>query len=335
MNIKLSQIGLGKWGPNLLRNFNNIGVLKSAYDLDEKQLDKFKKDAAYRDIKFGTDYTEALQDEEIKGIIIATPPITHYKIAMATLKAGKHLFIEKPMTLNVKEAEEIVALAKEKNLVVMVGHIFLYSSEIIKLKELISSEDFGKIHYIYTQRLNLGKIQDCGVGYDLAPHDISILDYLLDKTCTRIQTTAKAHIIGAEDVAFINMYYGDILCHLHLSWLDPLKLRNTVVVGSKQMAVCDSQNKTIELYNKGVDVEMMEDKMSESYSNYLMTYRYGDILIPHIDSGEPMLTECKEFIRCIKENTKPLASGELGLGVVRTLEAMQKSLKEGGEWVNI
>lgn len=332
MKNKIALVGLGYWGPNLLRNFNSLGVIKRAHDLDESKLNKFRSDPNYNNIIFSSDYTESLKDSDIKGIVIATPPKSHHKIAIDTLKAGKHVFIEKPMTLDVKESEEIVAIAKEKNLIVLVGHIFLYSPEILKLKEIISSEDFGDIQYLYTRRLNLGKIQDCGVTWDLAPHDISIFDYLLDKTCTSVQVTTQNHVIKANDVAFINMYYGGILCHMHLSWLDPLKVRQTVVVGSKQMVVCDSMSKKIKIYNNSVDIDKRSQVSNSSYANHLLSYNYGDVISPYIEGGEPMLDECKDFINCIEMGGTPVASGELGLSVVRTLDAMCKSERGGGKW---
>jgi UDP-2-acetamido-3-amino-2,3-dideoxy-glucuronate N-acetyltransferase len=335
MNVKLSQIGVGYWGKNLIRNINSLGVLKSAYDLDEGTLNKFKNDPAYRQVKFGSDYKEALKDDEIKGVVIATPPHTHYSIAMDVIKAGKNVFIEKPMTLDVSESEEIVKEAKDRNLIVLVGHIFLYSPEIIKLKEIISSADFGDIQYLYTKRLNLGKIQDCGVTFDLAPHDISIFDYLLEKTCDSTQVVSQHHVISANDVAFISMYYGNTLCHMHLSWLDPLKVRQTVVVGSKQMVVCDSMSKKIKIYNNSVDIDKRSQISNSSYANHLLSYNYGDVISPYIEGGEPMLDECKDFINCIETGKTPIASGELGLSVVRTLDAMRRSAEGGGEWKTI
>lgn len=334
---KVAIIGLGYWGPNLLRTFNSLGVLMAAFDIDHKKIKKFSKDPIYNDVFFDTDWTKCLGRSDISGLIIATPPNTHYEIAIEALAADKHLFIEKPMTLNVKQAEKINKIAAVANKIILVGHIFLYSPEIVKLKSIVSSKKFGDIQYIYTQRLNLGKIQrPANVIEDLAPHDISIINYLLDDTCREVQTTAKAHLIDTEDVAFISMKYrNDVLCNLHLSWLDPLKVRNTVVVGTKQMAVCDSIEKTIYLYNKSVNVEKAESEMSESYSNYIMTYKYGDVLIPHIEDCEPMKVECQEFLNCIDEGIQPLASGEVGLEAVRTLVAMQKSLKGNGKWVRV
>ena len=334
--MKLVLIGLGYWGPNLLRTFNNLGVLYAAVDFDETKLVKFKSDPVYRDVIFSTTWTQYLDIGDIDGFIIATPPHTHYDIAIEALRCGKHVFIEKPMTLNENHAEELKSFAEKNNLVISVGHIFLYSPEIVKLKEIISSEEFGSVRYIYTQRLNLGKIQrPANVVDDLAPHDISILDFLLNRSCTAVQVVAKSHVIDTEDVAFVNLKYNNVLCHLHLSWLDPLKVRNTVVVGTKQMAVCDSMSKTVTIYNTGVDVEKTEAAMSESYSNYLMTYRYGDTLIPQIDNYEPMKAECQDFIKAIKEKIVPKASAYIGVSVVRTLAAMKRSLEGEGRWENI
>lgn len=331
--MNLALIGLGYWGPNLLRTFNNLGVLKAAYDLDPNKINKFRKEASYKEINFSTDYTEIFKDSSINAVVIATPPNTHYKIAMECLRAGKHLFIEKPMTLNSVEAEEIVSYAKCLNLVVMVGHIFLYSPEILKLKSIVNSADFGKIQYVYLKRLNLGKIQaPANVIEDLAPHDISILNFILGTKCTAAQAVAKAHILNTEDVAFINLKYNGILCNLHLSWLDPFKVRDTIVVGSKQMVLCDSVNKKIHLYDKGVDLDEMEKGM-ETYADHLLSYRYGDETIPYILPIEPMVVECNAFIDAVNTNTSPVADGALGAEVVKVIESIQQSIDRNGAWV--
>lgn len=331
--MKIALVGLGYWGPNLLRTFNSLGVLVAAFDLDKRKIEKFSKDPVYKGIYFGTDWTKCLDQEDINAIAIATPPNTHYEIAMEAIKHNKHLFIEKPMTLHVGEAKTIILEAEKKNLTVMVGHIFLYSPEIIKLKELISSEEFGSIQYIYTKRLNLGKLQrPANVIEDLAPHDISILNYLLDRACEKAQVVAKAHVLDTEDVAFVNLKYGNILCNLHLSWLDPLKIRDTIVVGTKQMVTCDSVNKCIHLYNKNVSIEKIEENVAD-YADHLLSYKYGDEIIPYIPTTEPMKIECKEFIDCINSNREPLADGKLGANVVKVMSALHQSLINNGVWV--
>jgi len=335
--MKIVIVGAGYWGKNLIRTFNNLGVLAAIYDLDTKALEHYKKDSAYSKVEFGTDYTKCLQRWDIDGVVVATPPNTHYSIASEVLSSGKHVFIEKPMTLDEESSTQLVALAEEKNKIIMVGHIFLYSPEILKLKEIISAETFGDICYAYTQRLNLGKIQECGVIMDLAPHDVSILDYLLDDTCEKVKTVADSHVIdNVEDVSFITLRYKKgTLAHLHLSWLDPLKVRNTVVVGTKQMVVCDSGTKKIDIYNTSVDFDGIKQASNSSYGAHLLTYTYGDVVTPFIPNVEPMRAEAEEFLNCMKLNKLPLADGSLGLSVVKTIVAMKNSLKGNGKWQKV
>lgn len=327
-------IGAGYWGKNLIRTFNNLGKLLSIYDTDEEALKCYKEDPTFAKVDFDTDYTKCLMRWDIKGVVIATPPSTHYELAKKCLEYDKHVFIEKPMTLDEASSQELVELAKEKNKIIMVGHIFLYSPEIIKLKEIISSEDFGDIRYAYTQRLNLGKIQECGVIMDLAPHDISILDYLFDDTCEGVKAVADSNVLeGIEDVAFITLRYKKgYLAHLHLSWLDPLKVRNTVVVGTKQMVVCDSGSKKIDIYNTSVDFDEIKQASNKSYASHLLTYTYGDVISPLIANVEPMKAEAEEFLNCMESGESPLADGVLGLSVVKAVNAMKTSLEDNGQW---
>jgi predicted dehydrogenase len=334
---RVAVVGLGYWGPNLLRTFNNLDALAGAFDQDYKKVNKFAKDPAYSEVFFDTDWERCLGRSDVDGVVIATPPDTHYNIAMKALLAGKHVFVEKPMTLKVHEAEKILQRARDVNRVVLVGHIFLYSPEIIKLKELVDKPAFGDIYYVYTQRLNLGKIQSpANVIQDLAPHDISIIDYLIDSRCVEAQAFGKAHILETEDVAFLNLKYENgVIAHLHLSWLDPLKVRNTVVVGTKQMIVCDSAAKKIELYNKRVNINKRQHVSNQSYADHLMSYKYGDVISPYIDNYEPMAEECKDFLRCMDEGLEPVAHGSLGVEVVKVLTALQKSVKGSGKWVSV
>ncbi len=336
-NMKVAVVGAGYWGKNLIRTFNNLGALVSVFDTSESILDAYRNDSAYSDVEFGTDFTRCLDRWDIDGIVISTPPDTHYAIAEKALSHGKHVFVEKPMTLDEDSSQKLVGLAKEKDLVLMVGHIFLYSPEILKLKEIITSDDFGDVHYAYTQRLNLGKIQDCGVIMDLAPHDVSILDFLFSDTCEGTKVTADSHVIDdIEDVAFVTLKYKKgMLAHLHLSWLDPLKVRNTVIVGTKQMVVCDSGGKKIDIYNSTVDLEVRKDISNISYANHLLSYKYGDVISPYIDNVEPMRAEASEFLRCMESGDTPLADGVMGLNVVKTILAMKESLIKNGEWVEV
>lgn len=336
-NLNLALIGVGYWGKNLLRTLNNMNVLVAVFDTNLGSIDRYSDDTVYKNLYFDTNWENCLGRSFVDGVVIATPPKTHFNIAKKALKEGKHVFIEKPVTLNESDAVCLKKIAEERGLVVSTGHIFLYSPEIIKLKEIINSEDFGDIHYIYTRRLNLGQVQECGVVEDLMPHDISILDYLTDSYCTKVSTHGISHILkDVEDVSFVDMQYNNgVTAHLHLSWLDPLKVRDTVVVGSKQMAVCDSIGKKITVYNKGIKYEQDKGKLSDDYARHLMRYKYGDIVIPYIDTYEPLLEECKDFCYCIKNNTTPKSSIDVGIAVVRTMEAAKRSLEENGKWENV
>jgi predicted dehydrogenase len=337
MNTKIVQVGCGIWGKNLLRTLNSLNVLSGVFDLDKESLINFTKQKIYRGVYFDTDWEKCLDRDEVKGVVIATPPKNHFEIAMKALQHDKHIFVEKPIATSLEEAEAIVKYAKSKNLIVMVGHIFLYAPEILKLKEIINSEAFGKVHYVYTQRLNLGQIQSCGVLSDLLPHDISIIDFLLDRTCNSVSAFGMKNVLtNVEDVAFVIMDYGDdIKAHLHLSWLDPHKVRSTVVVGDKQMAVCDSINKTIAIYNKTVDLSKLQSETSLDYSRHLLSYKYGDVVYPYIETWEPLVKECQEFISCIEENRQPLSNGDVGVNVVKVLVAAQKSLSDNGWWKKV
>ena len=334
--MKLAHVGLGYWGPNLLRNWNNLGVLSAAFEIDINNLKKYATSPVYRDVFFDTNWELCLGRSDIDAVSIATPPHTHYDLAKAALLNDKHVYVEKPMTLKSEHAEELVKLAEERDLILMVGHTFLYSPEILKMKEIISGEDFGQLLYIYTNRLNLGKIQSpANVIEDLAPHDFSIFDFLTDAPCDKIQAFATNHILDSEDIAFVNAKYENgTTAHMHLSWLDPLKVRRLVAVGSKKMAVCDSlsENK-IAVYDKGVDLQLVEDQASGDYSRHLLSYRYGDVLLRHIDVYEPLAEMCTAFVHSVADEAPPLSDGHSGVRVVRSLTAAQESMKKEGLWV--
>jgi predicted dehydrogenase len=328
--MKLAHVGLGYWGPNLLRNWNNLGVVVAAFDLDHLVLNKYAKQ--YPNIHFDSDWTTCLGRKDVDAISIATPPNTHYTLALEALKEDKHVFVEKPMTLEVAHAEELCEVAKKKKKMLMVGHTFLYSPEIVKLKEIIHAKDFGEILYIYSNRLNLGKIQtSANVIEDLAPHDMSIINYLIESSAVRVQAFGKCHILeDVEDVAFINIEYANgVTANFHLSWLDPLKKRKTVVVGSGQMAICDSGEAEIFVYNKGVELNIR----GQDYANHILSYRYGDVVIPYFDTYEPLTRQCETFIEAVMKNTKTDSDGEKGLEVVKTMVAAQQSLLEDGAWI--
>lgn len=325
--MKTALVGLGYWGPNLLRVLNKLGVLVAAFDLDEERVKKYVTDPTYQHIFFDTNWERCLGRRDVDAVIIATPPKTHYEIAMKVLEANKHVFIEKPMTTNVEEAEDILSCAKEKNLIVMVGHTFLYTSEVRKIKEIVGFGELGNIQYIHASRLNLGKFQKSNVVADLAPHDISIFNYLIGGNVKKVFAQGYGFINKEViEVAFVTFEYNcGAVCHLHLSWLDPKKCRTTTIVGTKKMLVYDMlADEKIKVYDKGVD---FDNNANKGYGEYLLSYRHGDIWSPSTEVWEPLGLECEHFIECIEKGKTPLTDGKNGLAVVKILNASLKSLK--------
>jgi len=333
--IKVAVIGCGYWGPNLIRNFIQIPESKVKYccDLDEEKLKRIK--SLYPEPKVTQDYKEVLNDPGVEAVAIATPVHTHFELAKEGLEAGKHVFVEKPLTQTSQEARKLIRLAKKKGKVLMVGHTFLYTAAVNKLKELIDSGELGEVLYISSQRRNLGLFQDdVNVVWDLGTHDISVILYLLnhrlgERDC-RIVATGQSHFLSEnEDVAFITLNFADkVVANLHLSWLDPCKIRNMTVVGSRKMVVYDDIEtlEKVKIYDKGVLVPNSHN----SFGEFQLSYRYGDITIPRLKQEEPLKVESSHFLDCIKEDKKPLTDGENGYQVVRMIEKINESLKNGG-----
>ncbi len=334
--IKVAVIGCGYWGPNLIRNFTQIPESKVKYccDLDEEKLKRIK--SLYPEPKITENYQEILNDPTVEAVAIATPVHTHFKLAKEGLEAGKHVFLEKPLTQTSQQARELIGLAEETSKVLMVGHTFLYTTAVNKLKELIDSGELGDVLYISSQRRNLGLFQDdINVVWDLGTHDISVILYLLngrlaEKEC-RIVATGQSHFLSEnEDVAFITLNFADkVVANLHLSWLDPCKIRNMTVVGTKKMVVYDDIEtlEKIKIYDKGVLVPNSHN----SFGEFQLSYRYGDITIPRLKQEEPLKTELSHFLECIRKDKKPLTDGENGYQVVRMIEKINESLKNGGK----
>lgn len=332
--IKIGIVGCGYWGPNLIRNFYEIpkSEVLLCCDLDKTKLEKIKQKYP---INVTENFSDILNNKSIDAVVIATPPATHHKLAKEVLLADKHVFIEKPMTLNSKDAKDLIKIAQQKNKVLMVGHTFEYSPAVNKLKDLIIKGELGKVHYIYTNRLNLGLFQNSNVIWDLATHDISIVLYLFNKKPVSISAKGKSHIQeGIEDVAFMTLTFEDgSIAHFHVSWLDPCKVRKTVVVGSKKMVVYDDVEplEKLKVYEKGVS---KYDDYS-TFGEFQLSYNYGDITIPKIDTAEPLKLECIHFLDCIEKGETPRSCGEVGLQVVKILEAAEKSIKNKGEEVKL
>jgi predicted dehydrogenase len=331
MNKKrIGVIGYGYWGPNLTRNFaeNPNSEVVMVSDLRPERLASVKN--TYPHIMVTMNYHD-LFTQNLDAVVIATPPGTHYAIAKECLLNGLSLLIEKPITLNSEHAQELIRIADEKHLTLMVGHTFEYNATVHALKQLIDSGELGQIYYLDAARLNLGLFQkDSNVIWDLAPHDISILIYLLGKLPIGVNSYGSANVITKiHDVAYINLVFPDnIMAHIHVSWLDPCKVRRVTVVGSKKMAVYNDIEslEKIKIYDKGVDAP----EYTNDFGEFHFSYRYGDILIPNIRFVEPLKVECQHFLDCVQNHSKPNSSGEVGLSVVRVLEAAQKSLTNSG-----
>jgi predicted dehydrogenase len=334
--LRVGVVGCGYWGPNLIRNFNQLGdcEVTMAADLSVERLEHMK--SLYPHLKTTREYKGLVESPDIDIVAVATPPQTHFEIAMDSLEAGKHVFVEKPLATSSSECEALIATAEKKGCVLMVGHTFVYTAAVNKIKEVIDSGELGDIYYINTTRVNLGIFQEnINVVWDLAPHDVSILNYILGGGPTEVTGQGHSYIRGdIEDVAFLTFRYpGSILAHVHVSWLDPNKIRRTTVVGSKKMLVYDdvSSLEKIRIYDKGVTVQPHYDTFGE----FQLSYRFGDIFIPKLDDSEPLKVACQHFIDCIRRGDTPRSSGQDGLDVVRVIEASNESLRNSGTMISL
>jgi len=329
-------IGCGYWGPNLIRNFTHLQeseVIVCA-DLEAKRLEHMHN--LYPHIETTRDYRAMLGRDDIDAVVIATPPSTHHAIGMEALQAGKHLFVEKPLAVSTAECAALVSTAHKAGLTLMAGHTFVYTAAVNKIKEVIDSGELGDIYYVSTTRVNLGIFQEnINVVWDLAPHDVSILNYVLGSMPVSVMTSANSYIRkNVEDVAFLTLRYpNETLAHIHVSWLNPNKIRSTTVVGSKKMLVYDdvSQLEKIRIYDKGVTVQPHYDTFGE----FQLSYRFGDIFIPKLDDTEPLKTACQHFVDCITRDVSPRSSGVHGMEVVNVLEAAVESIRANGRKVDV
>jgi predicted dehydrogenase len=335
-NLKIGVVGCGYWGPNLIRNFSSLPEceLRLMCDLNPQRLKHMK--SLYPHVEGHMDFDHMLNGAGLDGVVIATSVKTHFRMAKASLEAGKHTFIEKPMAASVAECEELVEIAEKNGLVLMVGHTFLYSPPIRKIKEIIRHGDIGVIQYISARRLNLGLFQkDINVAWDLAPHDISIILYIMEEFPTGINCSGTANITpGIEDVTSMSLKFGkNRFATVQSSWLDPRKVREMTIVGSKRMIVYDDveAQEKIKIYDARVDAPPHYDTFAEFH----YSYHYGDRYIPYIKQEEPLRIECQHFLDCIRESKTPLTSGRQGMEVVRVLEAASASLKQNGALVSL
>src|SRR5712691_8835221 len=319
-DLSFGVIGWGYWGPKIARNLDNLQDAKVTMvaDLDARRL-------AHLSVKYSemrtTTQIECVFHSDVDGVVIATPLRTHYRLAKEALLHGKHVLVEKPLTASVAEAEELIALANEQQRILMVGHTFEYSPAVNELRKLVQGGDLGKIYCIEAERLNLGLFRsDINVIWDLAPHDVSILLYLLGKKPEQIKVQANAHLQShIHDIAHLDLGFADgMTAHIHVSWLNHCKIRRVTVIGDARMAVYDDTNpaEMIKIYNKGADV----------HADPVVSYRNGEITIPYIEWIEPLHLECADFAMAIRTGTQPRAHGGVGLEVVRILVKAQEAL---------
>jgi len=333
--LNVAVIGTGEWGRNLVRNFHEIreANLKICCDLNKDRLIMMKEKYPYLEVT--TDYHKVLEDRKIGAVVIATPTPTHFDLAKMALEADKHVLVEKPLALDYDRAQKLVDLARSCGRIIMVGHLLEYHPAVTEMKKRISRNELGKVWYIYSERLNLGKVRTMeNALWCLAPHDISVILYLLDFTPIEVSAQGESFLQKekkVEDVVFINIRFRDgILAHIHVSWLDPHKVRKMTLVGSKKMMVFDDMESRdkLKIFHKGVIKNSLDDGVE-------FNIRYGDVYIPKIEWAEPLRLECLHFIECIQKNRTPRTNGENGLKVVNVLSAAQQSLDRHGVPVRV
>jgi predicted dehydrogenase len=333
--LTVGVVGCGYWGPNLARNFaeNEQAALSWLCDQSAARLAALHR--RYPAARATDDYQKLLDDPTLDALVVATPVNTHYSLARAALQAGKHVLVEKPFTSTAREAEELVALADANGLTLMVDHTFIYTGAVRKIKELVESGELGELLYFDSVRINLGLFQnDINVVWDLAPHDLSIMDYLIGRSPVAVTATGSCHIEkGIENIAYVMLRFADdFIAHFHFNWLAPVKIRRALLAGSRKMVVYDDIEPTekVRVYDKGVMVTRRDEQTDpEAAYTTLVSYRTGDVWVPKLDSTEALRAVGKEFLAAIREQRPPLTDGHSGLRVVRLLEAAQQSIKEG------
>jgi predicted dehydrogenase len=330
--IKFGVVGYGYWGPNVVRNLDRLDQTKVVAVCDKSAAARRKVAKAYPDVVVTDDSAVLMSSPEIDAIAVVTPVWTHYALAKAALENGKHVFVEKPFTSNAAQAQELIELAARKNLKIMVDHTFLFTGAVQKIKQLLQDGALGKLYYYDSTRVNLGLFQhDVNVVWDLAPHDLSIIDHLIQKTPEAISATGQTHLNGHEDVAFITLYFPDkVIAHINVNWLSPVKVRTTLIGGEKKMLVWNDleADEKIKIYDKGVNVTSREGLYS-----LLVNYRSGDMWAPQIEQIEALTRELSYFVECIAKDEAPINDGEAGLRVVRMLEAANESIRQRGALV--
>ncbi len=332
--VNFGVIGYGYWGPNVVRNLDGLEGARVRAISDKSSVALAKAEKAVPQARATADANEIIRSSEIDAVAIITPVWTHFELAKAALENGKHVFVEKPFTSNAAQAEELINLAARKNLQIMVDHTFLFTGAVRKIKQLLDADTLGKLYYYDSTRVNLGLFQhDVNVIWDLAPHDLSIMDYLIQGNPEQIVATGQTHLNRHEDVAFITLYFpNDVIAHINVNWLSPVKVRMTLIGGEKKMLVWNDleADEKIKVYDKGVKVTNRE-----GLYNLLVNYRSGDMWAPHLEPVEALRVELGYFVECINQNQTPFNDGLAGLRVVKMLEAANLSLRKRGAAVHL
>lgn len=332
--VNFAAIGYGYWGPNVVRNLDGLEGARVVAISDKSAAARGRAQKAMHGTQITSDTNAVIKSPEVDAVAIITPVWTHFELAKAALENGKHVFVEKPFTSNAAQAEELIDLAARKNLQIMVDHTFLFTGAVRKIKQLLQEDSLGKLYYYDSTRVNLGLFQhDVNVIWDLAPHDLSIMDYLIEGNAEQIVATGQTHLNGHEDVAFITLYFpNEVIAHINVNWLSPVKVRTTLIGGEKKMLVWNDleADEKIKVYDKGVKVTSRE-----GVYNLLVNYRSGDMWAPHLEPVEALRQELGYFVECINKTQTPFNDGLAGLRVVKMLEAANHSLRHRGAAVRL
>jgi len=330
--FRFGVIGYGYWGPNIVRNLRSLSSAEIVAVCDKSDASLRRVKQAYPDLHVTSDPSEILCSPDIDAVAVITPVWTHFELAERALRNGKHVFVEKPFTSTSRQAEQLIELADRNGLTIMVDHTFLFTGAVRKIRDLIDDGTLGKLYYYDSMRVNLGLFQhDIDVLWDLAPHDLSIADYLIGQQPEVVIATGESHLNGHADVAFMTLYYpNNVIAHINVNWLSPVKIRTTLIGGEKKMLVWNDLevDEKIKVYDKGVQV-----KSHEGVYDLLVSYRSGDMWAPKVEANEALKSELSYFVDCVEHGERPFNDGMAGLRVVRILEAAQGSLKAKGEAV--
>ncbi len=333
MNIvNFGVIGYGYWGPNIVRNLANLEESKIIAIAEISPAARARAEKAYPGVRVTADASEVIKSPQIDAIAVVSPVWTHYELTKAALENGKHVFVEKPFTSNTAQAEELIELARKKNLKIMVDHTFLFTGAVRKIDQLLKDGALGKLYYYDSTRVNLGLFQhDINVLWDLAPHDLSIMDHLLKSSPEAVVATGQGHLNGHEDVAYMTLYFPEnVIAHINVNWLSPVKVRTTLIGGEKRMLVWNDleADEKVKVYDKGVNITSRE-----GVYELLVSYRSGDMWSPQLEQVEALRHEMSYFVDCITKNEEPFNDGCAGLRVVQMLEAASESLSKKGALV--